>query len=107
MRSSIVSVVLVLWFGGLFAAETRKVVCHESDDYLVVERENEEAGNDFLVKYKRPDSESECKYQVEEGDFEIKNEWAEYFMALHRDLLILDSGTGPDPRDFIIWDLGK
>ncbi len=80
--------------------------CHESPQYLIVEGATGEVGTNFLVKYKiQPSQKIQCKYTIEKGDFEIKNEWAEYFMALQGDLLILDSGTGPDPRGLIIWNL--
>ena len=48
-----------------------------------------------------------CEYVAKPDDLEIRNEWAEYFLGLQGDLLILDSGTGPDPRGLIIWDLKK
>ncbi len=83
-----------------------KTVCHESPAYLVVEGPTGEVGTNFLIKYKsKADSKIKCEYSVQDGDFEIKNEWAEYFLALQNNLLILDSGTGPDPRGLIIWNL--
>ncbi len=47
------------------------------------------------------------KYILGNNDFEIKNEWAEYFAGLNGDLLILDSTTGPGPSGLTIWDLKK
>ncbi len=83
-----------------------KTVCHESPSYLVVEGPTGEVGTNFLVKYKsKTGLPIKCEYAVRDGDFEIKNEWAEYFLALQNNLLILDSGTGPDPRGLVIWNL--
>ncbi len=82
--------------------------CHESSRYMIVEGSTGEVGTNFLVKYKRQKGEPPvCKYVVNPGDFEIPNEEAEYFFGLQGNLLILDSGTGPDPRGLIIWDLSK
>jgi len=85
-----------------------KMVCHESPSYLIVEGQTGEVGTHFLVKYKsKKNQSSACEYSVKPGDFEIRNELAEYFLGLQGDLLILDSGTGPDPRGLFIWDLKK
>ena len=90
------------------AIAEEKATCHESSRYLIVEGSTGEVGTNFLVKYKRQKGKPPvCKYVVEPGDFEIRNEEAEYFLGLQGDLLILDSGTGPDPRGLIIWDLSK
>jgi hypothetical protein len=83
-----------------------KNICHNSQKYLIIEQSTGEVGTNFLVKFKLDSNQLlQCKYIVEKGDFEIKNEEAEYFLALQGDLLILDSGTGPDPRGLIIWNL--
>lgn len=100
-----VSLLVLLSLTSLLSAD-EKLPCHESPKYLIVEGTTGEVGTNFLVKYKRSASEKpSCQYMIEKGDFEIKNEWAEYFMALQGDLLVLDSGTGPYPRGLIIWDL--
>jgi len=85
------------------------VTCYESADYLIVGKEHSgELGTDFLVKYKKRRGEKPtCTYAPGEGDFEIRNEWAEYFAGLKDDLLILDSTTGPGPSGLVIWDLKK
>jgi hypothetical protein len=85
------------------------ITCHESSKYLVVAKETKnELGTDFLIKRKsEPDEKLSCDYSLGNGDFEIKNEWAEYFAALKGDLLILDSTTGPGPSGLIIWNLEK
>jgi hypothetical protein len=90
------------------ATAEEKATCHESSRYLIVEGSTGEVGTNFLVKYKRQKGEPPvCKYVVKPGDFEIPNEEAEYFLGLQGNLLILDSGTGPDHRGLIIWDLSK
>jgi hypothetical protein len=90
-------------------AESIPIQCHDSPRYLVVARDlRGAAGTDFLIKYKsHADEGLPCEYRVEEGDFEIKNEWAEYFMGLKNDLLFLDSTTGPGPSGLTIWDMKK
>ena len=100
----------ILSFVVLISAVTaeEKTVCYESSDYLIVEGSTGEVGTHFLVKYKSKENQLlVCEYKPQADDLEIRNEWAEYFMGLQGDLLILDSGTGPDPRGLIIWDLRK
>ncbi len=86
-----------------------KPVCHDSLRYRVVSvLRDEEVGTDFLIKYKTSASpKPKCEYLASPGDFELPSEWAAYFLGLQGDLLILDSGTAPDPRGLIIWDLKK
>jgi hypothetical protein len=86
-----------------------QIICYESTKYFIVAREVQgRTGTDFLVKYKiNPKDKLSCNYNPANGDFEIKNEWAEYFSGLKNDLLILDSTTGPGPSGLIIWDLTK
>ena len=77
--------------------------------YFVVAKDVKgRVGTDFLVKYKAKEGDKlPCTYVVGDNDFEIKNEWAEYFVAVKNSLLILDSTTGPGPSGLIIWDLQK
>ncbi len=81
--------------------------CVSNNKYFVVEKNlTDSVGANHLVKYKINENQNfSCEYVVEKGDFEIKNEWAEYTLALENNFLILDSGTGPDPRGLIIYDL--
>jgi hypothetical protein len=83
--------------------------CYESSSYFVVAKENQgSAGTDFLIKEKSRKSQAfPCEYLVIRNDFEIKNQNAEYFLKLAGNRLVLDSGTGPDLRDLIVWDLSK
>lgn len=82
-----------------------KPVCHHSPLYLVVERETGGVGTDFIIKKKGNKRHVSCDLTIDSLDFELKNERAEYFLAIQGDLLILDSGTGPDPRGLIIWNI--
>lgn len=81
--------------------------CISNTKYFVIESNlTDSVGANHLVKYKTNENQNfECKYVIEKGDFEIKNEWAEYTLALENNFLILDSGTGPDSRGLIIYDL--
>lgn len=90
------------------AVAEEKVVCHESPRYLIVEGSAGRMGTSFLVKYKsEKNARLACEYIAKPGDFEIADQWPEFFLELQDDLLILDSGTGPDPRGLVIWDLKK
>lgn len=98
--------VLVLAILGSTSAFSREIKCHETSKYFVIERPS--GGTDFLIKNKTaPDVILACKYKVEPGDLEIKNQWAEYFLGLSGDLLILDSGTGNHLRRLLFWNMAK
>lgn len=82
--------------------------CHQSAQFLVVAAATGEIGSNFLVKPKvANDSAPNCDYLAQPQDFEIRNENAEYFLALQHQLLLLDSGTGAEQRELIIWDLSQ
>ena len=84
------------------------VVCHDAGRYRVVARPTDSVGTDFLVQSRGPgDDRRACNYMPRPGDLEIRNESAEYFLALRGSKLLLDSGTAPEPRGLIIWDLDK
>ncbi len=93
------------------AAETPQPapVCHESARFLVVELARPgQGGTDFIIRRKKnPGEKPVCESRLRPGDFEIPNQWAEYFAGLRGDLLLLDSTTGPGPSGLIIWDLEK
>ena len=93
----------------IIATELNQVQCYQSPRYLVVAKEVEgRVGTDFLVKYKsKADENLPCSYVFGNNDFEIKNEWAEYFSGLTGDFLILDSTNGPGLSGLTIWDLKK
>jgi len=93
-------------YSGNAAAEP--LSCHDSPRYFIVVRTAEnDMGSDFLVKYKSaPDERLPCEFKAKRGDLQIPNEFAEYFDGVRGDLLLLDSGTGPE-REMVIWDLKK
>ena len=77
--------------------------CYMSARYIVVERHREEAvGSDFFI---RPRETGQCDADSLQGDYVLRDEWAAYFSALQGDVLLLDSGTGPDLRTLILLDL--
>ncbi len=93
----------------IVSTESIQINCYESSKYFVIGKEVQgKVGTDCLIKYKsKPDDKLPCDYTIENNDFEIKNEWAEYFAGLKGDLLILNSTTGPGPSGLTIWDLVK
>ena len=76
------------------------IFCNDSADYFIITKEIPGwVGSDILVKYKASAGQSfDCAYIAEDGDFEIKNEDAEYFLGVKGDHLLIDSGTSPSPR---------
>ena len=91
-----------------FASAASPVVCHDNGRYRVVARPTDAVGTDFLVQRRGRQSERQaCNYTPRPGDLEIRNESAEYFLALRGSRLVLDSGTAPEPRGLVIWDLDK
>jgi|GEM_PF-2355588 len=89
------------------AWDPTRVACEENGKYFVVYREVDgSVGSDILVKNKMTENQFiPCAYKVGAGDFEIKNVNAEYFLDITNNFLILDSGTGPDNRKIIVYDL--
>ena len=83
--------------------------CYENNNYFVIEQgATDSVGGNLLVKYKSADNQKfDCKYVVEQNDFEIKSEDADYYLGLENKFLLIDRGTGPHPRAFIIYDLEK
>jgi hypothetical protein len=83
------------------------VKCNESKNYFVIEKAvTDSVGSDILVKNKDATHQNiKCEYVVAKGDFEIKNISAEYFLAFTDNFLVLDSGTAPEPRTLIVYDL--
>lgn len=83
------------------------VSCKENSKYFVISRENNGV-SDFLVKNKTSNNQViPCSYDVEEGNFELKNQTATYFLALTDNFLVLDMGTAPPPRTLIVYNLGS
>jgi hypothetical protein len=79
------------------------VRCYKSPRHIVVERNRSgQVGTDLLVRSRQAET---CEADSLPGDFVIRDEWAAYFSAIQGDLLLLDSGTGPDVRGLIIFDV--
>jgi hypothetical protein len=81
--------------------------CYEYPKFYVIEAElTDSVGSDILVKFKKDDKEQmKCEYVVNKLDYEVKNEWAEYFFGISGNFMFLESSTGPDPRGLMIYDL--
>jgi len=78
-------------------------VCYRTDRHIVVEhRLLEQTGADFFARARAAGS---CTADSLPGDYVLRDEWAAWFAALAGDVLILDSGTGPDIRYLILIDL--
>jgi hypothetical protein len=83
--------------------------CFDAPRHFVVARERvDDVGTDFLIRPRgsaaaRPP----CIWAPDAATWELPNETAEYLLAVRGDLLILDSGTAPDPRGLIVWDLAQ
>ncbi len=91
--------------------ETREgqgdVVCRENSKYLIITRGSKTGVSDFLIKSKASSDESiACSYVVDKTDFEIKSQDATYFLALTRNFLVLDMGTGP-ARTLKVYNLNN
>jgi hypothetical protein len=80
--------------------------CVSNNKYFVISKnKTDSVGTNILIKYKSsPNQNLSCDYLYSDGDFKIEGD-AEYIMALENNFLILDSGTGPDPRGLIVYDL--
>jgi len=108
MKFAHLALAVVLSSLSVAVAAASRPVCHDEGRYRVIARSTDSVGTDFLVKQLgRGRSIPPCKYLVRDGDLEIRNETAEYFLGLQDSLLILDSGTAPEPRGLVIWDLQK
>jgi len=86
---------------------TAGLECHSSSKYFVIQKSlSDSVGSNILIKYKtNPNQNFSCAYTVAGGDFEIKNVLAEYFLAFTDNFLVLDSGTAPEPRGLVVYDL--
>lgn len=87
---------------------SKNITCHnDNPNYFVVSKSlGSETGTDILIKYKNSNKNISCDYKVDETDFEIKNNGnAQYFYTINKNLLILDSGTGPSIRGVAIYNL--
>lgn len=85
------------------------VNCTSSAQYFVISSDlTDSVGSNILVKYKTsPGQVIPCVYTPASGDFELKDADAEYFFGLAGHFLVLDRGTGPEPRELIVYDLNS
>jgi hypothetical protein len=83
------------------------IECHSSSKYFAIQKSlAPDAGSDILIKYKtNPDQNLPCTYKAVNGDFEIKNVMAQYFLTFTDNFLVLDQGTAPEPRGLVVYDL--
>jgi len=87
----------------LDSTSTSLTKCYRHARYIVVERDLiDQVGTDLFIRSRAA---GRCDADSLPGDIVIRNEWAEYFAGLRGDVLILDSGTGPDVRGLIVIDL--
>lgn len=83
-----------------------QVICHETDQFLVVEATKEDtAGNDLLIRKKGEGASDECRYEPGVGDIVIANNDANYFLSFAGEYLVVDSGTAPSPRVLSVYDM--
>ena len=87
--------------------DSNGISCKDNPNYFVVTKSlSDSVGSDILIKYKTNKNQNfACSYTVEKNDFEIKNVQAEYFLTFTDNFLVLDSGTAPEPRGLIVYDL--
>jgi hypothetical protein len=89
-------------FDSVVVHRDARSVCHRSARYTVVEvARTDELGADHFVG----DHRRSCAIDSLAGDFVIRSEWAEYFAGLRGHFLVLDSGTGPDVRGLLVFNL--
>lgn len=79
------------------------ISCFASDRFVVVESQRPgEVGSDFFIRSKEG---NRCESDSLAGDVVLRDEWAAYFSSMRDNVLILDSGTGPDIRYLILIDM--
>ncbi len=90
-------------------ASAGDVICHDGPNYFIASRSAADSmGTDFLVTYKADANQQiPCAYNVSNGDFQISDAQATYFLGLTDNFLVLDSGTAPEPRGLTVYDLNR
>ena len=77
--------------------------CYTGRKYIVVQKSiPDDVDSDFFI---RPAETGRCDADSLSGDIVLRNEWAAYFSGMRGDVLLLDSGTGPDIRDLVLVDM--
>lgn len=84
--------------------KSNNTTCQQNSKYFVVIRKTDTT--DFLIKTKTDANQNiSCEYNVNQGDFEIKDQIATLFYALTDNFLMLDTGTAPPPRALTVYNL--
>lgn len=99
------------------------IKCYANNSYVAVEKSlADSVGSNILIRYKSMDTKTMvdaadsdtdtktlCDYSFDStgNEFEIKNENAEYFLTFAGHFAVLDSGTAPEPRGLIVYDLNS
>ncbi|HEX4104117.1 MAG TPA: hypothetical protein VHZ04_01400 [Candidatus Paceibacterota bacterium] len=79
------------------------VKCYDSPNYFAVDS----GAGSVLVKYKASASQTfPCAYAAAAGDFQTPSSSPDFFLGFAGNFLIIDSGTAPEPRGLIVYDLG-
>jgi hypothetical protein len=80
-----------------------RVQCYTHARHIIVERQFEGSlGSDLFARSRETGL---CDADSLSGDLVVRNQWAEYFSGVRGDVLVIDSGTGPDLREVIMIDL--
>jgi len=84
--------------------------CQSSDGFVVYEISRDmEVGSDFIVQKNASDmvAGKSCSYFEKPDDYVLADFDASYLETVYKNLLVLDSGTGPGPRGLSVYDLSK
>lgn len=77
--------------------------CYTGERYIVVQKPTpDQVDSQFFI---RSAAKGRCDADSLSGDIVLRDEWAAYFSGIRSNVLILDSGTGPDIRDLILVDM--
>jgi hypothetical protein len=88
--------------------------CIENQNYFIISQEilNENGAGGFsvenviVVKFKKDQNQHfECTFTLDKDDFEIRDEYPQFVIALENNFLIVDNGTGPDMRPYLVYNL--
>lgn len=84
-------------------------ILFESNTHWVLTKELEdEVGSDIFVKKRTANDKTPAVDNLlKNNSFSHRNVIAEYFFGIYHGLLFLDSGTGPEPRGLMIYDIEK
>jgi hypothetical protein len=81
--------------------------CYVYPHYIVIAWGSPDPQPVAIVRKREPGGgpgAGDCSADSLPGDFVLRNDWAEYFCGMWRDLLFIDSGTG-DIRSLILYDV--